>query len=182
MASQNKTRQPQALVFAKNPLVSNELKMQGRKEESKEGRQALDILILESEALEEATSELFGSMIYKALVDPTANIASIEDILYAAIIGGLTGAVMFGGDVVFGTKRLSVLDGKLVETKTLTPEQRKTATKLDLGKSYTLQNALAKAQTLSEKTTNVTKLMTKYGTSLQDIQQNHAEEFNNMGK
>ena len=130
-----------------------------------------------TEALEEATSELFGSMIYKALVDPTANIASIEDILYAAIIGGLTGAVMFGGDVVFGTKRLSVLDGKLVETKTLTPEQRKTATKLDLGKSYTLQNALAKAQTLSEKTTNVTKLMTKYGTSLQDIQQNHAEEY-----
>lgn len=130
-----------------------------------------------TEALEEATSELFGSMLYKALVDPTANIASIEDILYAAIIGGLTGAVMFGGDVVFGTKRLSVLDGKLVETKTLTPEQRKTATKLGLGKSYTLQNALAKAQTLSEKATNVTKLMTKYGTSLQDIQQNHAEEY-----
>ena len=130
-----------------------------------------------TEALEEATSELFGSMLYKALVDPTANIASIEDILYAAIIGGLTGAVMFGGDVAFGTKRLSVLDGKLVETKTLTPEQRKTATKLGLGKSYTLQNALAKAQTLSEKATNVTKLMTKYGTSLQDIQQNHAEEY-----
>lgn len=130
-----------------------------------------------TEALEEATSELFGSMLYKALVDPTANIASIEDILYAAIIGGLTGAIMFGGDVVFGTKRLSVLDGKLVETKTLTPEQRKTATKLGLGKSYTLQNALAKAQTLSEKATNVTKLMTKYGTSLQDIQQNHAEEY-----
>ena len=130
-----------------------------------------------TEALEEATSELFGSMLYKALVDPTANIASIEDILYAAIIGGLTGVVMFGGDVVFGTKRLSVLDGKLVETKTLTPEQRKTATKLGLGKSYTLQNALAKAQTLSEKATNVTKLMTKYGTSLQDIQQNHAEEY-----
>ena len=130
-----------------------------------------------TEALEEATSELFGSMLYKALVDPTANIASIEDILYAAVIGGLTGAIMFGGDVAFGTKRLSVLDGKLVETKTLTPEQRKTATKLGLGKSYTLQNALAKAQTLSEKATNVTKLMTKYGTSLQDIQQNHAEEY-----
>lgn len=130
-----------------------------------------------TEALEEATSELFGSMLYKALVDPTANIASIEDILYAAIIGGLTGAVMFGGDVAFGTKRLSVLDGKLVETKTLTPEQRKTAKNLGLGKSYTLQNALAKAQTLSENATNVTKLMTKYGTSLQDIQQNHAEEY-----
>ena len=55
LASQNKTCQPQALVFAKNPLVSNELKMQGRKEERKEGRQALDILILESEALTEAT-------------------------------------------------------------------------------------------------------------------------------
>ena len=130
-----------------------------------------------TEALEEATSELFGSMLYKALVDPTANIASIEDILYAAVIGGLTGAIMFGGDVAFGTKRLSVLDGKLVETKTLTPEQRKTAKNLGLGKSYTLQNALAKAQTLSEKATNVTKLMTKYGTSLQDIQQNHAEEY-----
>ena len=130
-----------------------------------------------TEALEEATSELFGSMLYKALVDPTANIASIEDILYAAVIGGLTGAIMFGGDVAFGTKRLSVLDGKLVETKTLTPEQRKTAKNLGLGKSYTLQNALAKAQTLSENATNVTKLMTKYGTSLQDIQQNHAEEY-----
>lgn len=55
LASQNKNRQPQALVFAKNPPLSNTLKMQGRKEERKEGRQALDILILESEALIEAT-------------------------------------------------------------------------------------------------------------------------------
>lgn len=130
-----------------------------------------------TEALEEATSELFGSMLYKALVDPTANIASIEDILYAAIIGGLTGAVMFGGDVVFGTKRLSVLDGKLVETKTLTPEQRKTAKNLGLRKSYNLQSMLSQAQNMLQQPTNVTKLMTKYGTSLQDIQQNHAEEY-----
>ena len=55
LASQNKNRHPQALVFAKNPPVSNKLKMQGRKEERKEGRQALDIMILESEALIEAT-------------------------------------------------------------------------------------------------------------------------------
>ena len=55
LSSQNKNHQPQELVFAKNPLVSNELKMQGRKEERKEGRQALDIVILESEALTEAT-------------------------------------------------------------------------------------------------------------------------------
>lgn len=135
-----------------------------------------------TEALEEATSELFGSMFYKALVDPTADIASIEDILYAAVIGGLTGAIMTGGNIALTTKRLSVLDGKLVETKTLTKEQKQKATKLGLNKAYTLQKALAKVQTLSEKADNVTKLMTKYGTSLNDIQTKHSQEYNEAVK
>lgn len=130
-----------------------------------------------TEAFEESVSELFGSMMYKHLVDPTANVASVEDILYAAVIGGLTGSLLFGADVALKTKRMSVVDGKLVETKTLTPEQRKTAKNLGLRKSYGLQSMLSQAQETLQQPTNVTKLMTKYGTSLQDIQQNHAEEY-----
>lgn len=129
-----------------------------------------------TEALEEATAELFGSMIYKALVDPTADVASFGDVFYAAIIGGLTGAVMSGGQVLT-TKRMSVKDGKLVATSTLSKEQRKTAKQLGVAKSWGLNNLLVQAQQALQTTDEVTKLMAKYGTSRNNTMVTHQQEY-----
>lgn len=129
-----------------------------------------------TEGLEEATTELFGSILYNTIVDPTADIASIGDIMYAALIGGLTGAIMSGGQVLT-TKKMSVMDGKLVDTSSLTKEQRKTAKNLTKAQSYGLNNLIYQAQQATQQTDEVTKLMSKYGLSLQDVQTEHAEEY-----
>ena len=130
-----------------------------------------------TEALEEATSELFGSMLYKAMVDPTAEIASFEDILYAAVIGGLTGAVMSGGQVLT-TKRMAVLDGKIVPVSSLSKEELKRASKLGIAKSYGLNSLISQYQQGSQTTDEVTKLMAKYGTSVNNIAITHSAEYN----
>lgn len=127
-----------------------------------------------TEGLEEATSEIFSSILYKHLVDQNAELASIKDILYAALIGGLTGAIMSGGNVLTTTKK-SVYQGQLVDTRSLTKEQRKTARNLSKIKSFGLQ-ALAN-QFAQEQTSEVTKLMAKYGVSLQELQTKHADEY-----
>ena len=129
-----------------------------------------------TEALEEATSELFGSILYKTMIDPTAPTATFSDILYAAIIGGLTGAVMSGGQVL-STKRMSVVNGKLVQTSTLTKEQKKTAKQLSKAESWGLNNLLTQLQQASQKTDEITKLMSKYGTSLNNIMVTHSQEY-----
>lgn len=129
-----------------------------------------------TEGLEEATTELFGSILYNTIVDPKADIASFGDIMYAALIGGLTGAIMSGGQVLT-TKKMSVMDGKLVDTSSLTKEQRKTAKNLTKAQSYGLNNLIYQAQQATQQTDEVTKLMSKYGLSLQDVQTEHAEEY-----
>lgn len=134
-----------------------------------------------TEALEEATAELFGSLLYKAIVDQNADVATFGDIMYAALIGGLTGALMSGGQVL-STKRMSVKDGKLVETKSLTKEERKSAKNLGIRGSFGLNGLLNQAITQQSELSNVTKLMTKYGTSLSDIQTNHKAEYDKAVK
>lgn len=127
-----------------------------------------------TEGLEEATSEIFSSILYRHFVDQNADLASIKDILYAALIGGLTGAIMSGGKVLTTTKK-SVYQGQLVDTKSLTKEQQKTARNLSKIQSFGLQ-ALAN-QFAQEQTSEVTKLMAKYGLSLQELQTKHADKY-----
>lgn len=129
-----------------------------------------------TEALEEATSELFGSMLYRTIVDNNADLASMNDILYAALIGGLTGVVLTGGQIMT-TKRRSVLDGKLVDTRELTKEERKRAKNLGIIGSYGLNNLFAVSQQALTESNEVTKLMTKYGLSLNDIRSQHTAEY-----
>lgn len=129
-----------------------------------------------TEGLEEATTELFGSILYNTIVDPKADIASFGDIMYAALIGGLTGAIMSGGQVIT-TSKMSVIDGKLVDTASLTKEQRKAANNLSKAQSYGLKSLINQAQQATQQTDEVTKLMSKYGLSLQDIQTEHAQEY-----
>lgn len=129
-----------------------------------------------TEGLEEVVAELFGGFLYNSLVDPTAPAFDIKTILYAGLIGGLTGGLMAGGNVLTTTRK-SVLDGKLVDTKDLTKAQKKQATNLGLRKSYGLQALVNQVQQQSTQTTEVTKLLAKYGTSLDDIRTNHADEY-----
>lgn len=130
-----------------------------------------------TEALEEATSELFGSMLYKTIVDPTAETATFGDIFYAAIIGGLTGAVMSGGQILT-TKRMSVKDGKLIATSELSKADKKSAKQLGIAKSWGLNNLLSQVQQGQQSTNEVTKLMAKYGTSVNNIMISHQDEYN----
>ena len=63
-----------------------------------------------TEGLEEFVAELFGGILYNRMIDQTKNV-SIADALYAALIGGLTGFLMTGGNVL-STKKLSLYNGK----------------------------------------------------------------------
>lgn len=127
-----------------------------------------------SEGIEEGTSELFGSMLHTALVDNTAPIASIEDIIYAAVIGGLTGSIMTGGRALVTTPRYSVTkDGELTYTK----DAPKDAKKLGLSKSYSLVNLLQEVSQNTDSIDEVTKLKAKYGESLDSIVAKHGSEY-----
>lgn len=127
-----------------------------------------------TEALEEATAELFGSMLYRRYVDQDEDLASFSDIFYAALIGGLTGAIMTGGNIAFATKRYSVVDGKLIANNKLTEDQRKKAKKISFSNLYALRQLSEQTQT---KESEVTKLMAKYGKSVDDIRTQHATEY-----
>lgn len=131
-----------------------------------------------TEALEEAVAELFGSMMYAGLVTGNPDdIASIGDIFYAAIIGGLTGAVMSGGQIAT-TKRMAVTaDGQLKYRSELTKEEKTTAKKLKLSESWGLQNLIQQSQQALSTPDNVTQLMAKTGKSVSQLQIENAKEY-----
>lgn len=130
-----------------------------------------------TEGVEEAISEIFGGALYQHYVDPDKNV-SLQDILYAAIIGGVTGGVLSGGRALFGTTRYANYEGKIVKTSELTKEQLKKATKLGFGKSYELNARLQQAQDVLYDTNNVTKLQAEHtDLSLDQIKTQYAEEY-----
>lgn len=127
-----------------------------------------------TEGLEEFVAELFGGVLYNAMVGEKE--ISITDALYAALIGGLTGFLMTGGNVL-STKKMSLVDGKIVETSKLTAEQLKKAKKLKLSGRWSLQTLTNQIRQNESQTDNVTKLMAKYGVSLNDVKTQHADEY-----
>ena len=128
-----------------------------------------------TESLEEFVAELFGGILYNRMIDQTKNV-SITDALYAALIGGLTGFLMTGGNVL-STKKLSLYEGKLVDPSTLTVEQRNAAKKIKLGDRWSLTTLINQVSQNQNATDNVTKLMAKYGVSLNDIKTAHNAEY-----
>lgn len=130
-----------------------------------------------SEGLEEFYAEIFDNILYRVVVDPTAPRTTFSDALYAALIGGLTGAIMSGGTAALTTKKLSVVNGQLIETSTLSKDQKMTAKNLGFSTSYGLNTLLTQSQQALQTVDNVTQLMAKYGTSLSDIQINHNDEY-----
>lgn len=130
-----------------------------------------------TESVEEAVSEIFGGMLYQKYIDPQKE-TSLQDILYAAIIGGITGGILSGGKAVFGTTRYAVYNGNIVDVKSLTEEQLKSAKKLGFGKSYELDSRITETIQTLDKINNVSNLQAKYKTlSLDQIKSQHADEY-----
>ena len=130
-----------------------------------------------SEGLEESIAEFADSVLYTTMIDPDAPLASIEQILYAGLIGGIIGGVGTTGRVM-STKNLTILeDGSVVTTKAA-KELNLKGKDLTKAQSLTFNERLQNAiQTL--KSDPIVDLQIKYsGEDLKSIRQNHREEFN----
>ena len=131
-----------------------------------------------SEGLEEGVAEFLGSLVHAALVTgDEKDVASFKDILYASLIGGIMGAGTTTITTVATTPKYSVVNGELVETSTLSKEEKKLAKNLGFRGSYELISQIDRTQQVLQQPTAVASLMTKYGTSLSDIRKNHAQEY-----
>ena len=130
-----------------------------------------------SEGLEESIAEFADSVLYTTMIDPDAPLASIEQILYAGLIGGIIGGVGTTGRIL-STKNLTILeDGSVVNTKAA-KELNLKGKDLTKAQSLTFNERLQNAiQTL--KSDPIVDLQIKYsGEDLKSIKQNHREEFN----
>ena len=132
-----------------------------------------------SEAGEEMASEITSSLLYQWTVDPNAPTASIQDILYAGLIGGLTGVILSGGKVLT-TSRLAVDEnGNLIRMKDARAMGMEVDKKNRLSKLQSY-NALSMISSLDENInkSSVIKLQEKYSDlSLNEIKTQHADEY-----
>ena len=134
-----------------------------------------------TEAVEEAVSEIFGGLFeYWIVTQDRQSLPTVDKVLYAALIGGLTGGFMTGGRILL-TPRMSVTQsGELKYTKELTAAEERTSKKLGLHKSWALQSLLQQSAEALYSIDAMTKLQAKYGElSLEQIRTQHAEEYNN---
>ena len=134
-----------------------------------------------TEAIEEAVSEIFGGLFeYWIVTQDRQSLPTVDKVLYAALIGGLTGGFMTGGRILL-TPRMSVTQsGELKYTKELTAAEERTSKKLGLHKSWALQSLLQQSAEALSSIDAMTKLQAKYGElSLEQIRTQHAEEYNN---
>ena len=175
-ATELATEKLSSVLFGGSAIDNLMFKTSGSKAGSWWARIGLDFL---SEGMEESVSEFADSVLYTALVDNNAPIASIQDILYAGLIGGIIGGISAGGRIM-STSRLGITkDGVLIDTKSLTTEQRKSFEGKILGRAQTL--------TLQERLQNVrnamdsnaiTDLQAKYkNLTLDEIKNQHADEY-----
>ena len=132
-----------------------------------------------TEALEEGVSELFGAMLYRKYVDPTTDSASITDILYAAFLGAATGGILSFAGKITDTSKKSLYNGQIVDTSTLTKEQRKQATNLGFLKSYKLSQLSQLASEALSTSTEVTKLQAEHSDlTLDQIKAQFPQQYN----
>lgn len=72
------------------------------------------------EALEEMTSTYLDPYFKRATYDPTAKNASAEEIVYSGLVGGLSGMIMEGGNVMFSSTYSYVRGNKIASDGGLT--------------------------------------------------------------
>ena len=128
-----------------------------------------------TEGIEEGVSEFFGGLLNHWLVDPSAPAVSLEDILYASLIGGITGGVMTTANVA-STPRLGVTnDGEIDYASDLRAEGKQVTKTLNGFKSYKVMSLLARID--ATQATNVANLKSKYNMDESTLRTKHAEEF-----
>ena len=129
-----------------------------------------------TEALEESIDQFLNSCLYTAMVDPNAPVASIDEVLYAGLIGGIIGGGFNVGRIATTEKGVLLDNGQLVSKKqaeTLGLQGK------ELGKAQTLniQETLSRLNQLNSRDA-VDDLRAKYqNESLEQIQKNHSQEY-----
>jgi hypothetical protein len=134
-----------------------------------------------SEGLEESIAEFADTALFNVFIAQGDNALrkdySMQDILYAGLIGGLIGGLMEGGRIATTSKVSITKDGDVVSTKTA--KKLGIETKLDLTKiqSLTFAEQLAQAKAMLQ-TDAVADLKNKYSDlSLKQIQESHPDEY-----
>lgn len=166
------TEKISSLFFGGSAIDSLMFKSTGSKAGSWISRIGIDFL---SEGMEESVAEFADSVLYTALVDKNAPLASFGEVLYAGLIGGIIGGIGAGGRVL-GTKRVAITeDGRLVQYD----KNDKSFEGKVLGKaqSLTLQERIQNAKSSLDKSA-VTDLRAKYKSKdLETIKKEHADEY-----
>lgn len=130
-----------------------------------------------SEGTEEMITEFANSVLMKVMVDNNSQLASIQDILYAGLIGGLTGAAFAGGSIATQKKLFLTNDGELIDID-VAKKLNKSGVELTRTQSLLTKNNLASFQqgVIEDP---MAELRAKYqNKTLAQIQTEHSEEYN----
>lgn len=133
-----------------------------------------------TEGEEELIAEMFNSVFYNLLVDPNAPLASMKDLLNAAIIGGITGGVMELGGVAFSKRYVTTNDGKMMRLKDAKASglTKKDYKKINKFTTTQLFDDLNNYQEELSQQTELDKLRSKHSNlSDADLQKNYATEY-----
>lgn len=134
-----------------------------------------------SEGLEESIAEFADTALFNVFIaqgnDDLRKTYSVEDIIYAGIIGGLIGGVMEGGRISLQPRLSIANDGSLINTKNAKKLGIDTSTDLTKLQSITLTEQLSQAKTLIQ-TDAVADLQNKYPSlTLEEIRKLHTKEY-----
>ena len=128
-----------------------------------------------SEGLEESVAEFADNVLFNIFVNDKP--FSMQDVLYAGLVGGLIGGLMEGGRIATTSKLSITKDGRAISTKQAKELGLKTTQDLTKTQSLAFGEKLAQARALVEKDA-VADLQTKYSKlSLEEIQQLHPDEY-----
>lgn len=133
-----------------------------------------------TEGEEELIAEMFNSVFYNLLVDPNAPLASMKDLVNAALIGGITGGVMELGGVALSKRYVTTNDGKMMLLKDAKASglTKKDYKKINKFTTTQLFEDLSNYQEELSQQTELDKLRSKHSNmSDADLQKNYATEY-----
>lgn len=175
-ATELATEKLSSVLFGGSAIDSLIFKTSGSKAGSWLGRIGLDFL---SEGMEESIAEIADSILYTVLIDNNAPLASLGDVLYAGLIGGLIGGIGAAGRIATTSRIYVTKDGQIIDTSKYTKKELKTLDGKLLGKaqSLTLKERLANAVNVLDKNA-ITDLQAKYSNlTLDEIKTQHSDEY-----
>ena len=134
-----------------------------------------------SEGLEESIAEFADTALFNLFIAQGNNELrksySIQDVLYAGLIGGLIGGLMEGGNIATTSKLVLTEDGQLVSREYAQQNNLKISKEFSKTQTLSLREQLAQAKKYIE-TSAVADLQTKYkDLTLEQIKTQHAQEY-----